>query len=272
MKIPLSECEFLFKKDALINLLQIESLVLTKQLGQNFLIDNNIRQKLISFIPEKHPIIEIGSGIGHFTLFLLTKTSQLLGIEFDKGFYKILQKVFTPQANFLLQDVLTLEYSKIDSFLKSNPSSFSPIVVGNIPYYITKNIILKFLSFFPLFSDIFLLLDYQFFKDKLDKKTSSSNLNPLYCTISTYYTIKTLLKIPKNNFFPQPKGDSIFIRLSAKKNPLFDTYNQEHTAFIQSLFNHKNKLLPKKFVLNPTKLRVHTLTLDDIEKISKTTL
>ena len=120
-----------------------------KNLGQNFLIDEQVIEKIVnaSEITKEDCVIEIGPGLGTLTKELLEKAGKVISIELDKKMITILKDRFTLYDNFELinNDVLQVDLKNIISTEKEK--GFKNVkVVANLPYYITTPIIMKLLE------------------------------------------------------------------------------------------------------------------------------
>jgi 16S rRNA (adenine1518-N6/adenine1519-N6)-dimethyltransferase len=134
-----------------------------KNLGQNFLINNEVVEKIIesSELSQEDLVIEIGPGLGTLTKYLLEKARKVICIELDSKMVKILQDRFAEKENFEIinEDILKVELDKIIKENKKTGTIKNVKVVANLPYYITTPIIMKLLE------------------EKLDIKRSSGKTN-----------------------------------------------------------------------------------------------
>ena len=116
-----------------------------KSLGQNFLIDKNIIKKILSLIPLKNKhVIEIGAGTGNLsTEILKLMPKKLICIEKDQTFAKNLKELFQNEKNLSIinDDILKLNLKKM--------ISNETIIIGNLPYNISTQILIKFIRFYP---------------------------------------------------------------------------------------------------------------------------
>ena len=120
-----------------------------KSLGQNFLIDENVVDKIVekSNISKEDLVIEIGPGLGTLTSKLLEKAGKVVAIELDKKMLNILNDRFYLYDNFSLinQDVLKVDLEKLIKEEKEKNGFKNAKIVANLPYYITTPIIMKLL-------------------------------------------------------------------------------------------------------------------------------
>lgn len=121
-----------------------------KDLGQNFLINNEVVENIVnsSEISQDDMVIEIGPGLGTLTKYLLEKAGKVLCIELDKKMIEILEDRFEEYSNFEIinDDVLKVDLNKIIKENKENEKIKNVKIVANLPYYITTPIIMKLLE------------------------------------------------------------------------------------------------------------------------------
>ena len=121
-----------------------------KNLGQNFLIDDEVIQDIVNGakISKEDLVIEIGPGLGTMTVLLVEKAKKVICIELDKKMIKILNDRFIAYDNIELinQDVLKVELKELIKQEKENNQIKNVKIVANLPYYITTPIIMKLLE------------------------------------------------------------------------------------------------------------------------------
>ena len=121
-----------------------------KNLGQNFLIDENVINTSIekSNINEEDLVIEIGPGLGTLTKFLLEKAGRVICVELDKRMINILEERFFLYKNFevINNDILKVDLNKMIDENKQKYNLKNAKIVANLPYYITTPIIMKLLE------------------------------------------------------------------------------------------------------------------------------
>jgi len=181
-----------------------------KQLGQNFLIDKSVIEKMIvqGDITEKDLIFEIGPGQGSLTYALCKVAKKVIAIEKDEKLYNYLLNKFSEIQNveFVNQDIL--EYLKTFSNIKKYK------VVGNIPYYLTSHLIRELLELNNKPSDIILMVQKEV-ADRMIAKAGKMNL--LAISVQIIARPEILFYVSKNSFWPKPKVDSAVIKLKVCK-------------------------------------------------------
>tara|TARA_B100000131_G_scaffold1358_1_gene1408 strand:+ start:3986 stop:4741 length:756 start_codon:yes stop_codon:yes gene_type:complete len=211
-----------------------------KSLGQNFLIDNLFLEKIInsSGIESSNNVIEIGPGDGALTTYILEKTQNLVAYEIDQELIDLLTKKFKGHdVNFINEDFLEINLNEI------NTSSL--IVVGNLPYNVSSQIILNILE-----SD----LEYEhcifLVQKELAQRFNSTKKSSKISLIADFFSdFEILFDIPPEAFYPSPKVTSSLIKI--KKNTKYKDKKESYIAFkrIVSLCFAN----PRKKISNPLK-------------------
>ena len=217
-----------------------------KSLGQNLLIDKNISKKILSLASFKNKqVIEIGSGTGNLTKEIIKlKPKKIICIEKDKIFVKNLNTIFQNEKNLIVMsgDILNLNLKQL--------ISKDTIIIGNLPYNISTQILIKFLRLYP-WPPKFKKLIFMFQKEvgeKIIANYGSSNYSRL--SILTKYRLKVLnyFYVSKNSFIPRPKVDSIVIEFAPvirKNNVLKEISILENIT--NTFFSNKRKMINKTF-------------------------
>ena len=211
-----------------------------KSFGQNFLIDNNVCNKITSSIPEKFndTVIEIGPGFGTLTYILAKKFKQVLSIELDNKLYGFISKDMSDFKNikFINQDALKID---INNIIFSNFKKITSVVLcANLPYCITTPILTKFLK-----SDLIDYITVMVQKEAAERIVAplgTKNCGAISYFARYYSNPKINFHVSKNCFFPVPKVDSTVISLEKIKNP---NYKNEELLFkiIKLAFEKRRK-------------------------------
>jgi 16S rRNA (adenine1518-N6/adenine1519-N6)-dimethyltransferase len=184
-----------------------------KSLGQNFLHDNQIVEKIIESVsPTKDEVIlEVGPGEGVLTEKLAEKKSRVIAIELDDRLIPELEKKFEKQesVNIVHGDILEVNLCEII------PDQSIPYrVVGNLPYYITSKIIRMFLELENSPSEMFFMVQREVAERICAQKGEMSILS---VSIQRYAKPEILFSVPARAFSPIPKVDSAFIKITIKE-------------------------------------------------------
>ena len=201
-----------------------------KYYGQNFLINQNIIDKIISFIPTNvEKVIEIGPGMGALTIPLMQKY-KIDALDIDKTCLdNLLLKIVGSFSNSYIEN-LTLIHA--DALKYSFPYE---VVIGNLPYNIGTKIIENFI-YNPIPLGIFML------QKEVAQRLLSHNYGKLSVFIKARYFVEKLLDVSSGNFFPKPKVESQVIIL--KRNNDYDYVNLKKLKYVLgSCFAHRRKKL-----------------------------
>ena len=191
-----------------------------KNLGQNFLIDDNVIENIIKAaeINKNDFVIEIGPGLGNLTSRLVEKAGKVIAIELDKKMLQILNDRFMLYDNFLLinQDILKVNLNNL--IQKENNKNYTVKIVANLPYYITTPIIMKLLEE-KLNIDSITVMVQKEVADRLTVTPGEKNTGAITYCVYYYANPQEVLTVPNTSFIPEPKVNSEVIKLNIRKEP-----------------------------------------------------
>ena len=215
-----------------------------KSLGQNFLVDKNIIDKISNFKDiQNKTILEIGPGTGNLTSSLLQKKpKKFYVIEKDNSLVTILRKEFNDQIIIINDDVLSVD---------ENTLSKDPLIVfGNLPYNISTEILCKWILNIDdkniWFTDLILMFQKEV-ADRIISNYNSSKYGRLSILANWKLDIRRITDIKPTCFYPKPKVESTLLFFSPKKNVtnIENPYNLEKITRI--FFNHRRKMIKKPY-------------------------
>ena len=188
---------------------------LSKSLGQNFLTDKNIIDKIIDAteITDEDLVIEIGPGIGVLTAEACQKAKRVVAVEIDRNLIPILEDTLSEYNNveIINQDVLKTDLNKIIE--KSGCRRAK--VIGNLPYYITTPIIMALLEG-GIHADSITIMMQKEVADRIKSNPGTKAYGALSVAVQYYCTVRNVAVVPKEVFFPAPKVDSAVLRLDLR--------------------------------------------------------
>jgi len=200
-----------------------------KSLGQNFLTDHNILRKEAGLLDPKHKtVFEIGAGDGRLSEKILElEPKRLFLVEKDKHFADLLNKRFAGYIDggvvvVLYGDALEIDFPEAD------------LIIGNIPYYITSQIIFKLAK---TNCERIVLIVQKEFAEKMIAKANTKRYGRLSITAQLAFDIEFVQVVPRHLFKPMPKVDSALIILKPTNKQL----TEHEEKVIRWLFSHKNK-------------------------------
>jgi len=211
-------------------LLRLYNFFPKKRLGQNFLMDSDLLQRLIFYasVSDTDVVLEVGAGLGFLTRLLAQKCRKVIAVEIDSKLVKILQEQ--------LRDLRNVELIEGD-VLKVSIPSFNK-VVSTPPYSISSPLLFWLLG---RNFDCAVLAFQKEFAERLNAPVDSKEYSRL--TVSTYYRaeVELLDYVPKELFYPPPDVDSIIVRLKPRRPP-FSVANKElFFELVQRLFTQRNR-------------------------------
>lgn len=213
-----------------------------KKYGQNFIVDENIINSIVSKseIDKDTLVIEIGPGAGSLTYKLASVAPQVLCYEIDKTIENILRDNLKEFNNI---DIIFDDFLKRDVKQDLKKYNYSKIyLIANLPYYITTPIIIKIIEE-ELDIDKIVVMVQKEVGDRIKAQPNTKNYNSLSVFISYYYDVKKLLDVSPNVFIPKPNVDSIVIELSKKQNQKEVKNKEIFFNLIKDSFKQKRKTI-----------------------------
>ncbi|MDA9862058.1 16S rRNA (adenine(1518)-N(6)/adenine(1519)-N(6))-dimethyltransferase RsmA [Candidatus Pelagibacter sp.] len=214
-----------------------------KSLGQNFLIDREVLEKIVSItdITNKE-VLEIGPGSGNLTTYILKKKpKKLYVVEKDDDLAILLKEKFDTEIEIINDDILNVS--------ESNISEQKLSVFGNLPYNISTEILSKWILNIGsnFWFDNLVLMFQKEVADRIISEFNNSNYGRLSILSSWKLNIKKILDIKPQSFSPRPKIDSSLLLFTPKENffKLKDPKNLEKITRI--FFSQRRKMLKKPF-------------------------
>lgn len=219
------------------------SFAFRKKFGQNFLIDSNILESIVSAadITKDDFVLEIGPGIGTMTQYLCEAARQVVAVEIDKMLIPILKDTLSEYDNVevINQDVLKLDIKA----LAQEKNNGKPIkVVANLPYYITTPIIMGLFESKVPIESITIMVQKEV-ADRMQTGPGSKDYGALSLAVQYYADAKVQLNVSASCFMPRPNVDSAVIKLTAHEKPVVDVDEALMFKVIRASFNQRRKTL-----------------------------
>ncbi|MBR5503142.1 MAG: 16S ribosomal RNA methyltransferase A [Methanobrevibacter sp.] len=223
-------------------ILQENDIKLNKNLGQNYLIDDFKRKKIINYgkLSKEDTVLEIGPGIGTLTIELAKRAKKVIAIEQDTTIFNILKKRLEKEK------ITNVELINGDA-VKVDFPEFNKIV-SNLPYQISSPISFKFLKYD---FDLAILMYQKEFADRMNGKVGTKEYSRLSAMLYFKADIRFLTKVSPESFIPSPKVDSAVIELKPKNITSIEIDGEEfridddaysiYSKVVKALFQHRNK-------------------------------
>ena len=238
-----------------------------KKFGQNFLIDENVVEKIVrdAGVTKDDFVLEIGPGIGTMTQILCENAREVVAVEIDDKLIPILTEdtlSWYDNVTVIHEDILKLDIVK----LANERNGGKPIkVVANLPYYITTPIIMGlFESHVPL--DSITIMVQKEVADRMQVGPGTKDYGALSLAVQYYAKPQILLNVPASCFMPRPNVDSAVIQLTRYEKPPVEVAD-EHLMFrlIRASFNQRRKTMTNS-VGNSPELSVSKEQIAALEK------
>lgn len=215
---------------------------LKKMFGQNFIVDENIINSIITCaeIDKETMVIEIGPGAGSLTYKLSEYSKNVLCYEIDTTLKELLEDNLSECKNV---DIIFKDFLKANVFEDIKKYEYKKLyVVANLPYYITTPIIIKFIEDNIPVDKIVVMVQKEV-GNRFKANPNSKDYNSLSIYLNYYFNIKKLLDISRNVFIPKPNVDSIVVEFT-KKEDKFKLKNEKlFFNLVKDSFTQKRKTL-----------------------------
>lgn len=217
-----------------------------KSLGQNFLINDSVVEKIVESadVTSEDLIIEIGPGLGNLTEYLLEKAGKVIAIELDDRMLQILNDRFNLYNNFEIinEDVLKVDLKKL--IIKEKNNNIKNVkIVANLPYYITTPIITKLLEEQLDIESITVMVQKEV-ADRLIAIPGEKNSGAITYCVYYYATSECVTVVEKDSFIPEPEICSEVIKLNIRKeNPIELESKENFFKLIKASFMQRRKTL-----------------------------
>ena len=263
---------------------------LTKSLGQNFLTDKNIIDRIIegAQIGENDLVIEIGPGIGVITYETSIAARKVIAVEIDRNLIPILAETLTERDNIEVvnRDILKTDVNALIAEAREKDPAIEKVrIIGNLPYYITTPIIMKLLEEGVCADGITVMMQKEV-ADRIKAPTGNKTYGALSVAVQYYCEVEGVVNVPKEVFVPQPKVDSAVLNLKIRKEkPVELMDDQVFFQVVKAGFGQRRKTLNNSLMgvegitreiagaaleaarIEPSR-RAETLTLEEFAKLS----
>ena len=259
----------------------------SKSLGQNFLIDKEVIDGIVSGagISEEDLVIEIGPGIGVLTQAAAEKAGRVVAVEIDRNLIEIMKFTLDGLTNVKIINDNILK-TDLQALIRENLGELKHVkILGNLPYYITTPIIMMLLSENVGAESITVMMQKEV-ADRLMASPGTKTYGAVSVAVQYYSKVNHIIDAPHTSFMPQPKVDSSVLRLDVLDEPLVKVENEKHYfGVVRAAFSQKRKTLlnslgstgaPKDVIRNALassgideSRRAETLSLQDFAVISE---
>ena len=228
-----------------IAILQKYNFNFQKKFGQNFLIDANILENIISAagVNKEDCVLEIGPGIGTMTQYLCENAREVVAVEIDKKLIPILQEDTLSSYNnvtIINEDILKVNINTI----VQEKNGGKPIkVVANLPYYITTPIIMGLFESDVTLDSITIMVQKEV-AERMQVGPGTKDYGALSLAVQYYAKPEVMMTVPASCFMPRPNVDSAVIKLTRHEKPPVQVKDEKLMfKIIRAAFNQRRKTL-----------------------------
>jgi len=218
-----------------------------KRLGQCFLCDPNILEKIVRIagVRETDTVVEIGSGIGVLTAMIARMARRVVAVEVDRLLVEVLQKELGDFENveIVQTDVLQFDFSTVCTGPMQEGRKERIKVIGNVPYNLSSQIVLRLLAYRDCLDRVVLMLQREV-AERLAAPPGTKDYGPLSVYVALFTEPVLENKVPAGCFYPKPDVESRVIRLDVRKEPLCRVDDMDFfRRLVRSAFSKRRKTL-----------------------------
>lgn len=259
-------------------LLNDNDLKAKKHLGQNFLVDIQIIDKIVrsSKITQNDGCIEIGPGLGALTQSLVSTAKKVVSFEIDHKLEQVLHEQFDQFDNFTL---VMQDFMKVDlqSVLVEHFQECEHVhVVANLPYYITTAILIKIFESKTNISSMTVMMQKEV-AQRFNAKVGTKQYNSLTILTQYFADVSYEFTVPTGVFVPRPKVESAVVRFSFRKYPILVKDEEFFFKLLRESFQFRRKTLfnnlkPYFIDLQDAKAKLSEVGLDPVQRAETVTI
>ncbi len=233
----------LYSPKVMIDILDRYGFKFSKSLGQNFLIDGNIINKIADTadLDENSGVLEIGPGFGTLTQVLCKKAKKVVAIEVDKSLMEVHKGTLNfPNLKIIYEDFLRVDVNKL---IEEEFKGLNVKIVANLPYYITTPIIMKILEEKYKISKIVVMVQKEV-AERLNSKAGTKEYGAITLAVQYRADTNIAMIVPNTVFMPKPKVDSAVIEFNILSKPRIQVLDEDMLfAVIKASFGQRRKTI-----------------------------
>ena len=220
-----------------------------KRFGQNFLVDDQIINRIISTINPKNNeiIVEIGPGKGALTIPILELLDHLNVIEIDRDLVSLLNSVQQDKLTIFEADALQFDFNQFSQKIR---------VIGNLPYNISSPLLFHLLNFREKIIDMTFMLQKEVV-DRIVATHGNKTYGRLSVMMQAFFEVESMFVVPKESFEPQPKIESAILYLKTRTEPLVKNLKPLE-EIVKVAFSQRRKTLKNclKSIINQSQTEI----------------
>jgi len=213
-----------------------------KKLGQHFLVDLNILNKVVrtAGVGKEDVVVEVGPGLGEMTLPLARLAKRVIAVEIDPQLVEVLKKKLAdwPNVEVVKGDILKVDFR---SFLKKEEHPVK--VVANLPYQISTPLLFRFIEAREVFTTFTLMLQKEVAR-RMAASPGGKEYGRLSVLVQRFLDLSIRFFIPPSAFSPRPKVESAVVQMFWKEKPMVEAQDEEwFKKVVKACFGYRRKTL-----------------------------
>ncbi len=207
-----------------------------KNLGQHFLHDENVAQRIVGAFepPQEAFVIEIGFGTGVLTKYLLERFPKALFLDVDRESYDYMVKQYPSYKDkFLLEDFLSMDIASLNSKVS---------IIGNLPYNISSQIFFKIFENREFIDECVFMVQKEV-ANRIVSSGGSKDFGILSVLLGLFYDVTKLFDVSRGAFIPPPKVTSSVVRLKSKGKVYLGVDDEFLKLTVKAIFGKRRKML-----------------------------
>ncbi|HEY3085341.1 MAG TPA: 16S rRNA (adenine(1518)-N(6)/adenine(1519)-N(6))-dimethyltransferase RsmA [Candidatus Dormibacteraeota bacterium] len=217
------------------SLLRRHRITLQHRLGQNFLVDRDLRDAIAdgARLTSSDKVLEVGAGVGTLTVALAARSGRVVAVEFDRALIPALREVAGEAGNI---DVVQADILRFD--VEARFPGGAEVVAGNIPYNLTGALIRKLLDRPPRPRRLSLVVQ----KEVAERWTATTTASLGTIAVQVFARPELAMMIPASSFTPVPRVDSALVVMEVRDHPAIDVADmQRFFRFVEEIFQFRRK-------------------------------
>ena len=231
-------------RDRTLKIINGYDFLVKKKYGQNFLVKEEIFEKIVSAaeVTGEDVVLEIGPGIGALTGYLARRAKSVIAVEIDANLIPILEETLADHDNVevINKDILKVD---MDELVRERDIDRPLKVVANLPYYITTPIIMELLSSPVEFGGMTFMVQKEV-AARMQAKPRTKAYGALTLAVQFYGDVSIAAEVPPGSFIPEPEVDSAVVHIAMPKTSPVTVRNKDLLfKLIRASFNQRRKTL-----------------------------
>jgi len=229
-------------KEQVKKILEQNDIIVKKQYGQNFLLDDNILKNIVKSAELKKDtnVIEIGPGLGFLTNYLQQATTNVLCYEIDEQMVEHLNEL-NYNISIINDDFLKRNLNKDFKNIFDNSNNIT--LVANLPYYITTPIIMALLEKHLPITDIVVMVQKEV-AERMAAQPGGKTYGALSVAVQYYTVPEIALYVPPRSFMPPPEVDSVVVNCKVRQTPAVELIDEKmFFRVVKAAFGQRRKTL-----------------------------